>query len=99
MAHIDDKTPSLWESAEKIRDPKIVIISWPEDPDRGIEPYGPFEDAEAQQKFVIDCQEAAGLGWYLLQGAEYLITALEAPFDPAELSSDAVFNVVGDPGA
>jgi hypothetical protein len=62
-----------------------VIISWPDDPDRGIDPYGPFESEAAQVEWSNDCIEAASLGYELLQGAQYLLTRLDSPFDPRDL--------------
>lgn len=64
----------------------IVTISWPDDPDRGVETYGPFENPIAQDKFVAECEAAADRGWDLLKGAHYLITDLAWPFDASKLS-------------
>ena len=67
----------------------IVIVSWPEDPERGIEPYGPFIDEQAALVWIRECEELASLGWRLLQGAHYLVTGVAVPFDPADFMQDA----------
>jgi hypothetical protein len=69
---------------------RIVVISWPADPDRGTEHYGPFGDDAAQMQFAAECQEAASLGWHLLDGASYLLTQVGEPFDPTALMTDAM---------
>lgn len=66
----------------------IVVISWPEDPDRPHEYYGPFESEEKRDAWVADSQDAAALGWRLLQDASYLLTRLDTPPDPTELIQD-----------
>ena len=63
----------------------IVIISWPDDPERGVEPYGPFATTEEQTEFVDDCIVAASLGYKLLKDAHYLMTTMPTPFDPRDL--------------
>jgi hypothetical protein len=63
----------------------IVIISWPDDQDRGIDTYGPFESVVAQVEWSDDCIEAASLGYELLQGASYLLTRIAEPFDTRDL--------------
>jgi hypothetical protein len=65
---------------------RIVTIFWPEDLDRGMEAYGPFDSIEAQSKFVDDCQEAQVRGWGLLDGATYLIHRVAKPFDPTQFA-------------
>lgn len=62
----------------------VVVLSWPDDPDRGIEPYGPFADDKEADQWIADCQEAADMGWQLLRGANYLMTPLTR-FDPTDL--------------
>jgi hypothetical protein len=66
----------------------IVTIHWPDDPYRGLETYGPFADAPTALAWVGACQEAADLGWKLLQGADYIIDKLDEPFDPGDLMTD-----------
>jgi hypothetical protein len=66
----------------------MVEITWPDDPDRGSEHYGPFASELARDQWVEDCQEAADLGWLLLRGAHYLLTELTPPFDPTSLMQD-----------
>lgn len=66
----------------------IVVISWPDDPDRGSEHFGPFSSEEERNFWISDCQQAAGFGWKLLQGASYLLTTLDRPFDPFDLMND-----------
>jgi hypothetical protein len=65
---------------------RIVTIFWPEDPDRGMEAYGPFDSVEEQSKFVDDCQAATARGWSLLENASYLIHRVAEPFDPTQLA-------------
>jgi hypothetical protein len=66
---------------------RLVTVSWPDDPDRGSETYGPFNDGD-QELWVTLCQEAADLGWTLLQGAHYLIHSTLMPFNPQDLMAD-----------
>lgn len=66
---------------------RVVIISWPDDPERGVEPYGPFSDDDEAGEWVAECIEAASLGWALLRDAEYLISPLTR-FDPRDLMQD-----------
>ncbi len=66
----------------------IVIVSWPDDPDRGIEPYGPFSSDQERMAWVHGCSEAAGLGYELLRGAHYQLLKLDTPFDPHHLMQD-----------
>lgn len=68
--------------------PLIVVISWPGDPDRGVEPYGPFADEAERDQWVTDCQDAASLGYTLLAGAHYLLSRLEEPPDPTGFITD-----------
>jgi hypothetical protein len=68
--------------------PLIAVITWPDDPERGSEHYGPFATSQERDRWVADCQEAADLGWRLLRGAHYLLTTLDTPFDPAALMQD-----------
>lgn len=63
----------------------IVTISWPGDPERGTEIYGPFPTKEARDQWAKDCEDAASLGWALLQGATYVLTSVAEPFDPNSL--------------
>jgi hypothetical protein len=66
---------------------RIVIISFPDrSDDTGVEVYGPFENPMAQDKWVQECQEAAERGWNGLKGAQYVLTDLVWPFDPAPLA-------------
>lgn len=63
----------------------IVTISWPQDPDRGTETYGPFASTAARDTWVDQCMEATAEGWELLSGAHYLLTSVAEPFDPTSL--------------
>ena len=40
----------------------IVTITWPDDPERGSETYGPFPDRAAQAAWVTGCERAAAEG-------------------------------------
>lgn len=60
--------------------PLIVMISWPDDPDRGVEAYGPFTSETRRSIWIRECQQAADRGYALLQGAEYRLTRLDTPF-------------------
>jgi hypothetical protein len=67
---------------------RIVIITWPDDPDdpdRGMEPYGPFPSEAAADAWIARCQDAAALGYLPLRGACYLITQTAIPFEPGSL--------------
>jgi hypothetical protein len=68
--------------AEKV---PYVIITWPGDPERDEELYGPFQCATGALEWTIKCQEAAARGHELLKDAYYVITGISAPFDPDEL--------------
>lgn len=72
--------------------PFIVVISWPGDPERGIEAHGTWDSAEEASAWIDQCEEARIDGWPLLDGAHYLITHLDKVFDPAalwEMGNDA----------
>jgi len=69
---------------------KIVSITWDEDPDRGIETFGPFSTDEKRLEWIEDCQEAASLGRNLLDGATYRVYSMQEPFDPRDLGADMI---------
>ncbi len=66
----------------------IVTISWPADPERGSETYGLFAGEKEALAWAVRCQDAADLGWRLLQGAQYVVQQLSEPFDPDSLMQD-----------
>lgn len=65
--------------------PIIVHISWPDDPERGFEVYGPFADHDAANAWVDQCMHAADDGWQLLKRTHYHVLPLVEPFDPTSL--------------
>jgi hypothetical protein len=72
---------------------RIVTLSWPDDPERGTETYGPFDSKAEQEKWVSQCQEAAAHGYRALHDVTYLLHRVTEPFDPTALweqSSDTM---------
>jgi hypothetical protein len=74
-----------FHSPYDVKDPVVVHLSWPQDPERGFEVYGPFADHEAADLWVDKCMVAASQGWRLLQGTHYTTLHLDPPFDPDSL--------------
>lgn len=70
----------------------IVTVNWPDDPDRGIETYGPFDTEQERETWVDECEEAATLGWGLLVGAHYHLYRMDHPFEPTSLMQDGARN-------
>lgn len=82
-----------YHSPYDVKDPVVVHISWPQDPDRGFEVYGPFASHEDADLWVDKCMVAASHGWTLLAGTHYTTLHLDPPFDPDSLweqGSDAM---------
>jgi len=59
----------------------IVVMSWPDDPDRGQEVYGPFESKRSQVSWTDEVLAAAEAGDALLSGCRLLLTKMDTPFE------------------
>src|SRR5580765_8544425 len=60
---------------------KIVVIHWPDDPDRGPEVYGKTDwTDEDRMAWVSEANEAGKAGDPLLSGAYFILTQVNEPF-------------------
>lgn len=61
---------------------KIVILHWPDDPDRGQEVVGRVGWTEEERTAWVDeVHAAADAGDGLLQGVHFILTSLNSPFE------------------
>jgi len=58
----------------------IVILHWPEDPERGNEVYGPFADESSQMAWIDEVRAASDGGDFLLDGVHFIATRMDRPF-------------------
>ena len=58
----------------------IVILHWPEDPERGSEVYGPFKDEPSQMAWIDNVRAASEAGDFLLDGVHFIATRMDVPF-------------------
>lgn len=54
----------------------IVIVTWPSDEDKGTEVFGPFENSDERNEWVLTAEDSD-----LFLTANFLLTTMSPPID------------------
>jgi hypothetical protein len=68
------------EAEQLLRDVRIVILHWPDDPERGQEVIGPFASDFERTRWIEEVEAADKAGDSLLKGTHFIITNMDPPF-------------------